>query len=62
MSAMASGAKWLSFPNGNYFAGNGPQNESAFDRARSHFIALVAEGAHLKSQQVYEYLCEVGQF
>ena len=35
---------------------------AAFDRGKSHFIIVVAEGAALKTPQIYDYLCEHSSF
>ena len=63
MSAMASGAEVAVIPEVKITLGEMARKmKAAFDRGKSHFIVLVAEGAALKSQQVYQYLCEVGHF
>jgi 6-phosphofructokinase 1 len=31
---------------------------AAFDRGKSHFIIVVAEGAALKTREIYDYLCQ----
>ena len=63
MSAMASGAEVAVIPEVKITLGEmALKMKAAFDRGKSHFIVLVAEGAALKSQQVYQYLCEVGHF
>ena len=63
MSALASGAEVAVIPEMEMTLPEmAVKMKAAFDRGKSHFIALVAEGAPLKSHQVYEYLCEVGHF
>jgi 6-phosphofructokinase 1 len=63
MSAMASGAEVAVIPEVEISLPEmAAKMKAAFDRGKSHFIALVAEGAPFKSQQIYEYLCEVGHF
>jgi 6-phosphofructokinase 1 len=63
MSAMASGAEVAVIPEVEITLPEmAAKMKAAFDRGKSHFIALVAEGAPFKSQQIYEYLCEVGHF
>lgn len=63
MSAMASGAEVAVIPEMKITLGElALKMKAAFDRGKSHFIVLVAEGATLNSQQVYQYLCEVGHY
>lgn len=63
MSAMSSGAEVAVIPEMEItLAEMASKMKAAFDRGKNHFIALVAEGAKLKSQEVYEYLCEVGHY
>lgn len=63
MSAVASGAEVAVIPEMRITLGElAFKMKAAFDRGKSHFIVLVAEGAALSSQQVYQYLCEVGHY
>lgn len=63
MSALASGAEVAVIPEVETsleeIAG---KMKAAFDRGKSHFITLVAEGAPFKSQDIYDYLRSVGHF
>lgn len=59
MSALASGAEMAIVPEMETSLEEiGDQMERAFfERNKSHFIAMVAEGATLKTQEIYEHLC-----
>ena len=58
MGALATGAEMAVIPEiQTELTHIGVKMERAFERGKSHFIVMVAEGAELKTQSIYEYLC-----
>lgn len=63
MSALASGAEVAVIPEvESSLPEIGQKMQRAFERGKSHFIVLVAEGASLKTQEIYDYLCDFDHY
>ncbi len=63
MSSLASGAEMAVIPEvETNLVEIGEKMERAFARGKSHFIVIVAEGATLKTQPIYNYLCELDHY
>lgn len=63
MSALASGSELAVIPEIEISLTTiGVKMKHALERGKSHFIVLVAEGAALKAQQIYNYLSNLDHF